>query len=190
MKKNILLCGVGGQGTVLASKLIAAAAMARDLPVMSAETIGMAQKGGSVTSYIRLGDGVQTPMMPKGVADVIIGFEPAETVRCLPYLKQGGAVVVNACPIMPVTAVLADNGYDGKNMIAWLRKKVEKLTVVDCDAACRELGSDRVANMVLLGAALRTGELPVTREDIEQALKGRLKQSLWDVNLRALDYAE
>ena len=85
MNKSILLCGVGGQGTVLASKLIAGAAMAKDIPVMSAETIGMAQKGGSVFSYIRLGDDLYTPMIPMGGADIIIGFEPAETVRMLPF---------------------------------------------------------------------------------------------------------
>lgn len=188
MKKNIVLCGVGGQGTVLASKLIAAAAMDRDLPVMSAETIGMAQKGGSVTSFIRLGDGLATPMMPRGAADVIIGFEPAETVRAFPYLKRGGSVVVNTRAIMPVTAVLADTGYEGSVMTEWLRGHAEHLTMVDCSAACEELGSSRVANMVLLGAAVRTGELPVTMEDIVKAMKSRLRENLWEINLKALMY--
>ena len=86
MNKNIVLCGVGGQGTVLASKLIAQSAMEKQIPVMSAETIGMAQKGGSVFSYLRMGDNLHTPMIPKGSADLIIGFEPAETVKMLPYL--------------------------------------------------------------------------------------------------------
>ena len=90
MNKNILLCGVGGQGTVLASKLIAQAAMNKNIPVMSAETIGMAQKGGSVVSYIRLGDNLYTPMIAKKEADIIVGFEPAEAVRMMPYLKDGG----------------------------------------------------------------------------------------------------
>ena len=81
MNKNIVLCGVGGQGTVLASKLIAAAAMKKGIPVMSAETIGMAHRGGSVFSHIRLGENLHSPMIAKGTADLVIGFEPGETVR-------------------------------------------------------------------------------------------------------------
>ena len=87
MQTNILICGVGGQGIVLTSKLIAATAVEHDVPVMSAETIGMAQKGGSVFSFLRLGEGIASPMFPEGSADILIGFEPAETVRMLPYLK-------------------------------------------------------------------------------------------------------
>lgn len=190
MNCNIVLTGVGGQGTVLASKLIAGAAMAREIPVMSAETIGMAQKGGSVFSFIRLGDGLCTPMLPEKSADLLIAFEPAEAVRMLPYLKEGGSVVVNSCPVKPVTAVLASAAYDGTEMIAYLRKKVKDLTVVDCDEACARLHSTRVTNMVLLGAALETGKLPVTKEDIREVLKKRLKESLWEMNFKALDYSK
>ena len=85
MNKNIVLCGVGGQGTVLASKLIAAAAMKKGLSVMSAETIGMAQRGGSVFSHVRIGDDVCSPMIARGSADLIVGFEPGEAVRMLPF---------------------------------------------------------------------------------------------------------
>ena len=106
MRKNIILCGVGGQGIVLTSKLLAAAAMAKGIPVMSAETIGMAQKGGSVFSFLRMGEELYSPMFPKGTADLLIGFEPAEAVRMLPYLKSEGTVVLNTHPIQPVTATL------------------------------------------------------------------------------------
>ena len=87
MQKNIILTGVGGQGTVLASKLIAAASLAKGYEVMSAETIGMAQRGGSVFSHLRMGSGPHAPLIGRGKADLIIGFEPAETVRQLPFLK-------------------------------------------------------------------------------------------------------
>ena len=110
MNKNIILCGVGGQGTVLASKLIAAAAMEKGIPVMSAETIGMAQRGGSVFSHVRMGENLYSPMIAKGTADMILGFEPGETVRMLPYLKKNGAVVVSYRAVMPVTASLAKTG--------------------------------------------------------------------------------
>lgn len=189
MNKNILLCGVGGQGTVLASKLIAQAAMNKDIPVMSAETIGMAQKGGSVFSYIRLGDDLYTPMIPKGGADIIIGFEPAEAVRMLPYLKKGGSVIVNSCPTKPVTAVLSDSTYEGSQMIEYLKTNVEKLTVIDCNKAAEEIGSSKVMNMILLGAALNTGEIPISKDEIKETIKQKTKPQFLDLNYKAIEYA-
>lgn len=190
MNKNILLCGVGGQGTVLASKLIAQAAMNKDIPVMSAETIGMAQKGGSVFSYIRLGDDLFTPMIPLGSADIIIGFEPAETVRVLPYLKKGGSVIVNSCITKPVTAMVADNAYSGEEMIQFLKKHVENLTIVDCNEASEKVGSAKTVNMILLGAALDTGEIPVSKEDVKEAVAKRVKTEFLEMNCKALDYVK
>ena len=84
MRKNVLVCGVGGQGTVLASRLIALAAMEKGMEARGAETIGMAQRGGSVVSHVRIGEEIHSPLIPYKAADVIIGFEPAEAVRCLP----------------------------------------------------------------------------------------------------------
>lgn len=188
MNKNILLCGVGGQGIVLASKLIAQAAMENSLPVMSAETIGMAQKGGSVFSHVRIGSNLSTPMIPKGGADVIIGFEPAEAVRMLPYLKKDGTVIVNSCPTKPVTAMLSASSYTGKEMLAYLKKNVERLTVVDCERAASEIGSLKVVNMILLGAAAATGELPISMADIKNCLAKRLKPQLLEMNYKALEY--
>ena len=188
MNKNILLCGVGGQGIVLASKLIAQAAMENSLPVMSAETIGMAQKGGSVFSHVRIGSDLSTPMIPKGGADVIIGFEPAEAVRMLPYLKKDGTVIVNSCPTKPVTAMLSASSYTGKEMLAYLKKNVERLTVVDCERAASEIGSLKVVNMILLGAAAATGELPISMADIKTYLAKRLKPQLLEMNYKALEY--
>ena len=107
MSKSVILCGVGGQGTVLASKLISYAAMAKGEEVKSAETIGMAQRGGSVTSHIRIGEEAFSPLIPKGKADVMIAFEPAEAVRNLDYLKPDGVVVVSQKAVKPVTASLS-----------------------------------------------------------------------------------
>lgn len=189
MNKNILLCGVGGQGTVLASKLLAAAAMEKNIPVMSAETIGMAQKGGSVFSHLRMGDDIQTPMLGKNSADVIIGFEPAEAVRMLPYLAENGFVVVNKCPVIPVTSVLKASAYNGSEMIEYLKQQVKNLIVVDGSAACREVGSPKALNMVLLGAALESGVLPFTAEEIKNVMQKRVKPQFYELNCRALEYA-
>lgn len=188
MNKNIVLCGVGGQGTVLASKLIAAAAMKKGIPVMSAETIGMAQRGGSVFSHIRLGEKLHSPMIAKGTADLIIGFEPGETVRMLPFLKEGGQVVTAGCAVMPVTATLGNTAYSGEEMTAYLEKVTENLLVVDTQKACAELGSAKVLNMILLGAAIRSGALGLTEEEIKTAVKERLPEKFHELNFRALEY--
>ena len=190
MNKNIILCGVGGQGTVLASKLISAAAMARGLSVCSAETIGMAQRGGSVCSYIKIGSNSDCPMIGRGSADMIIAFEPGEAGRMLPYLKKGGQVIVNSHFVMPVTAALSGSDYNGTNMIDYLQKYVDNLLVVDTEKACAELGSAKVVNVLLLGAALATGALGLTEEDIKKAMEKKVKAKFHELNYRALAYGE
>ncbi len=188
MNKNIVLCGVGGQGTVLASKLIAAAAMKKDIPVMSAETIGMAQRGGSVFSHVRMGENLYSPMIAMGTADMIIGFEPGETVRMLPYLKDGGQVVVSKRSIMPVTATLSGSSYNGEEMITYLQAHVRNLIVVDTEKACAEIGSPKVLNILLLGAAIHSGVLGLSQEDIKDAIRNRLPEKFHELNFRALEY--
>jgi len=188
MQSNILICGVGGQGIVLTSKLIAAAAMEHDIPVMSAETIGMAQKGGSVFSFLRLGDDIYCPMFPEKTADIIIGFEPAEAVRMLPYLKDGGQVVVNTHPIMPVTATLSGSDYTGNEMLDYLQRNVKNVVLVDGNKAIEEIGSPKVLNMVMLGAAVRNGVLPFSVDDIEDTMKKTVRPQFVELNSKALRY--
>lgn len=187
-QKNIILCGVGGQGTVLASKLLAAAAMSKNIPVMSAETIGMAQRGGSVFSHLRMGDSLYAPMIETGTADLIIGFEPGETVRMLPYLKKGGHVVTSIRAVKPVTATLSGSDYDAPQMIEYLKEHVPNLTLVDASRACAEIGSPKVLNTVLLGAAIRTGVLDFSITEIEDILKQTLPEKFHAMNLKALNY--
>lgn len=188
MNKNILLCGVGGQGTVLASKLIAAAAMKKGLSVMSAETIGMAQRGGSVFSHIRIGDNLHSPMIATGTADILIGFEPGETVRMLPYLKKDGQVIVSSHAIIPVTAVLSNGSYDPEAMLAYLKQTVAHLLVIDTEEACLTLGSSKILNILLLGAAIESGALGLTESEIKDAIKERLPERFHELNFRALNY--
>lgn len=189
MSTNIILCGVGGQGTILASKLIASAAMERSIPVKTAETIGMAQRGGSVFSHVRLGDDVASPLMARGAADLIIAFEPAEAARQLPFLKKGGCVVVSTRPVVPVSAMTGGPAYDLEGIMAYLRANVANLVEVDADQAAADLGSAKCLNVVLLGAAARAGELGLSTDDLLTAIHGRLPQRLWELNERALAYA-
>ena len=190
MQKNIILTGVGGQGTVLASKLIAAASLAKGYEVMSAETIGMAQKGGSVFSHLRVGEGLYSPMIRKGTADLLLAFEPAEAVRMLPYLRETGTLVVSSHPVMPVTAALAGTDYTGSEMVAYLRREVRELHVLDGAAAAREVGSPKALNVIMLGAALASGALDfLTEEDVCAAIRLRVKPQFVEMNERALRYA-
>ena len=186
MKKDIILCGVGGQGTILASRLIASAAMNRGVPILTAETIGMAQRGGSVFSHIRIGEGAHSPLIARGKADLIIGFEPGETVRQLPFLKPDGAVVVNCRPVMPVSASIGQSSYDAQEMLDYLKKNVQRLILVDGEQAARELGSSKTLNVVLLGAAMAGGELGFSGEEMEKAVAGRVPERFLELNRRAL----
>ena len=189
MRKNIRLCGVGGQGTILASRLIATAAMDKGIEIKTAETIGMAQRGGSVFSHVRLGEGANAPLIGKGEVDLIIGFEPGETVRQLPMLRKGGAVVVSSRPVMPVSAMIGQSGYDPSKMIEYLKENVERLTIVDADKAAQDLGSAKTLNVVLLGAALRSGELGLTEEDLMNAVREKVPEKLVALNMRALAWS-
>lgn len=188
MQTNILICGVGGQGIVLTSKLIAATAVEHDIPVMSAETIGMAQKGGSVFSFLRLGEGIASPMFPEGTADILIGFEPAEAVRMFPYLKKGGSVIVNTHPIMPVTASLSGTAYTGTEMLDYLKRNSDNVTLIDGEKACAEIGSPKVLNMIMLGAAIASGFMPFTRDEVEQTMRKTVKPQFHEINAKALGY--
>lgn len=189
MNNDIILCGVGGQGTVLASKLLASAAMEKGVTVKTAETIGMAQRGGSVFSHVRLGDEASSPLIGKGRADLIIAFEPAEAARQLSYLRDGGTVVVSNRAVVPVSATVGGPAYDAQAIMAYLEQAVDNLVVVDAEAAAHDLGSAKCLNVVLLGAALRSGALELTEKDIAAAIKRLVPERFHELNLTALKYA-
>lgn len=185
-KVNVLICGVGGQGTVLAAKVLSQAALVKGEHVLSAETIGMAQRGGSVVSHVRIGDDVFSPLIPFGKADIIIAFEAAEAVRNISYLKKGGMVIVNNKVVQPVTASLSGKSFDENEMISYLEKSCENTIVVDTEKACADLGSPKVANMVLLGAATKTGL--VEKDDLKAAIKMLVKPDFYELNCKAVDW--
>lgn len=190
MTNNIILCGVGGQGTVLASKILANAAMDKNIPVKTAETIGMAQRGGSVFSHVRLGEGAASPLIGKGRADLIIGFEPAEAVRQLPYLRKGGSMVVSNSPIIPASAYTGGPAYDLDAILSYLSETVGQLIVVDAQRAAADLGSSKCLNVVLLGAAARSGALVLSQSDIAHAIKRLVPERFQELNARALNYTK
>lgn len=183
MNKDILICGVGGQGTVLASKIIAEAAMDAGHAVHSAETIGMAQRGGSVTSHVRIGEAF-SPLIPRESADVLLSFEPAEAVRNLIYLKQDGLVIVNSDPTKPVTESLHDTGYDGKEMVSYLQKK-RRTIVTSAEEICAPFGSTRYFNIAILGVAAGCGKLGFSVQDILRVIERKVPARFVETNKAA-----
>lgn len=183
MNKDIMICGVGGQGTVLASKIIAASAMEEGSAVHSAETIGMAQRGGPVTSHVRIGEDAFSPLIPIGGADLLIAFEPSEAVRNLRYLKKDGFVIVNRIPMKPTT-LGGSEGYDGKAEIAFLRSKCNCL-VVDSDELCAPFGSSKFFNVAVLGSAAGTGKLGIGADTIKKTIVDIVPERFQEKNLAA-----
>jgi indolepyruvate ferredoxin oxidoreductase beta subunit len=191
---NCLITGVGGQGTVLMARLVGSAAILRGLDVLGAETIGMAQRGGSVVSHIRIGEGPRSPLIPPGRADMVIAFEPAEAVRVLPFLAPDGKVLALDRGVAPVTSSLALNGagavkaaYDPAAMTLYLRQTLaDRLSLIDGEALIRRCGNARVINTALLGAAVKLGLLPFTLGEIEEVIRTKLPAKFVDLNLAAL----
>ena len=196
---NVIIAGVGGQGTVLASKLIAYAAMERGDFVRTAETIGMAQRGGSVLGHVRIlnanevndGTSLLSPLVPKGAADLLIGFEPGEAVRAIDFLRPGGVAVVAKQIVAPVTATLAKTSYDGQAELDYLHslvesKRIGKLIVVDGQEICLTCGSPRVLNVALLGAAAASGALGFSADLFDRAIEAQVKERFVTLNKQAL----
>lgn len=184
MNKDILVCGVGGQGTVLASKLIASAAMNRGFNIHCAETIGMAQRGGPVTSHIRIGEDVFSPLIPKGNADVILAFEPAEAVRNLSYLKADGTVIVNSVPVKPISESLNDTGYDGVEMLEYIKSKCHCI-IIDAQTLCAPFGSSKYFNVAILGAAVGADAIGLSADDILGEIESLVSDKFVETNKKA-----
>lgn len=180
---------MGGQGTVLASKLLAFAAMQKGAEVRTSETIGMAQRGGCVVSHVRMGHDIASPMVPKHSAQVIIGFEPGEAVRCLDYLAEDGVVIVNRKGVMPITANFGAKKYDADAMLEYLKENVKELIVVDGEDICRQCGSGKVLNIALLAAAAKTGRLGMSVDELKDAIVKRMPEKFHEINLKAVDIA-
>lgn len=194
---NVLLAGVGGQGTVLAAKVLAKAAQSKGWQVRTAETIGMAQRGGSVTSHVRMGsDGeeVLAPLVTKGAADVVIAFEPGEAARTLPFLAPGGVLVTATSAIQPVTAALASAPYSGEAVVEQLQRSTGSpssvlFVPVDDKALVEATGNRKALNMMLLAVAVAQNRIPISLDELKAAVKACVKPQFVPMNLAAIDEA-
>jgi indolepyruvate ferredoxin oxidoreductase beta subunit len=181
---NIVIAGVGGQGTVLASKIIAeAAAISGYSAVRTGETIGMSQRGGSVVSFVRFGE-CDSPYFAKGQADLLLAFEVCEAARCLPYLKKGGTAVINDSCINPVTVSLGTAVYDTEKMKNFINENARAIFINAAEAA-KAAGSEKCVNTVMLGAAAGGGALPLSKEAFTAAIKNCVKTKFVEMNIKA-----
>ncbi len=182
---RIYMTGVGGQGTLTATTLLARTALDQGLDVVAGEVHGMAQRGGVVESVVLLG-GWLSPKLGHGEADVIMGFEPLETLRALPYLAPGGVIFSSVDPLPPLGVSLGRDAYPAQEDInARVAAAAAKYRHLPCRALGREAGSVQSGNTVLLGAVCASGVLPFGPEALEAAIRRHLPPRLVDVNLRA-----
>ena len=191
---DAILAGVGGQGTVLAAKVLAQAAQSKGWQVRTAETIGMAQRGGSVVSHVRMGDAgeeVFSPLVARGQARLIVAFEPAEGARALPFLAPDGILVSASTAIQPVTTALSGVPYRTSEVMEHLNAALgSRFIPVDDASVLAQLGTTKALNTVLLASALSTGRVPLTLNDLREAIRICVKPRFVELNLRAIDLAE
>jgi indolepyruvate ferredoxin oxidoreductase beta subunit len=180
---DIIIAGVGGQGNILASRIIADAAIEAGYHVTIGETFGMSQRGGSVASHLRFAQKVYGPLIPEGTADLVIGLEPLEALRyATTYLKQGGVIVTSSHRVLP-----SEGDYPELSRIYEFSKKIAaKLYSLDAGKLAKEAGDILSSNIVMIGAACGVGVIPVKEEQLKNAIKERLPKST-DMNFKAFD---
>lgn len=181
MTKSILMSGVGGQGTILAAKLLTLGLMSAGYDVKMSEIHGMSQRGGSVTSDVVYGDKVYSPVIEEGSADMIVAFEELEALRYINFLKKGGKVIVNDCRVKPMSVLSGKSEYPAD--IPSTLKSLADTTVVPAYEKARQLGSLKVMNVVLLGYTVRF--LGLDGIDWEKIIRENTKPQFAEMNIKA-----
>ncbi|MCS3901022.1 2-oxoacid:acceptor oxidoreductase family protein [Methanococcus voltae] len=190
-KCDIIISGVGGQGIVLASRLIATMALKKDYKISTAETIGMSQRGGSVVSNLRLDSHRKGSLIPKGQANVIIGFEPAEAYRYNDYLNSNANVLLNSNPIYSSSKTLENEIYSQNevNKIIKIFKINSKLTVCNFNKMASDFGNLKTMNIMMIAVACLCNYLPFSIDDLKNTINTEMPNKIKDINLKAVDFA-
>ncbi len=184
---RLIIVAVGGQGNLLASKVLGEAALLSEVPVRMSEIHGMAQRGGVVESAIVFGDASST-IISDGEADVLVGFEPSETLRALNKCNTDTSVITNMAPLPPFTVAIGRGTYPDLNQAQDLIKaKTRRLIAFDAVELATAAGNVMSVNIVLLGALIQTGILPIPRQYLEAAIRTKTKAAFVDVNLKAFE---
>lgn len=181
--KGIMIVGVGGQGTLLASKMLGYVLLKQGYDVKVSEVHGMSQRGGSVVTYVRYGEKVYSPVIDKGEADVIISFEKLEAARWIEYLKPGGQIITNTQEIEPMPVITGAAGYPS-GLVEKMRQAGARVDAADFLAIAEEAGSAKAVNTALLGRFSRYFP-EISHEDWQDAVKSILPEKLVELNLRA-----
>lgn len=181
--KNITIVGVGGQGTLLASRILGNLIIGEGYDVKVSEVHGMSQRGGSVVTYVKYGEKVYSPIIDKGEADIILAFEKLEAYRYLPYLKKDGTIIVNNQEIDPMPVITGALKYP-ENIIEEISESV-KLIEVDAITKARELGNVKVVNVILIGLLAKSTDIPY--EKWISTIKTTVPAKFLDVNIKAFD---
>jgi indolepyruvate ferredoxin oxidoreductase beta subunit len=184
---RLIIVAVGGQGNLLASSVLGEAALLSDIELNMSEIHGMAQRGGVVESSLVFG-GAKSPIIADGEADVLVGFEPAETLRALGRCNKNTVVITSLAPLMPFTVNIGQGVYpDLDELQARIRAKIAKLIAFNAATLAKESGNVLSVNMVLLGALAQTEILPFSADTIKEAMKRKTKKAFLDSNLKAFD---
>jgi len=182
-----VIVAVGGQGNLLASSVLGEAALLTGIPLHMSEIHGMAQRGGVVESALIFGDAKST-IIADGEADVLVGFEPSETLRAINKCNAETVVITNLAPLMPFTVNIGQGVYpDLARLQELIRAKTRKLIAFNAAALAKEAGNSLAVNMVLLGALTQTGVLPLTKENVTEAMRRKTKKAFLDANLKAFE---
>jgi indolepyruvate ferredoxin oxidoreductase beta subunit len=184
---KIYLIGIGGQGTIKTATIIGEAAMFQGLNVVMSEVHGMAQRGGTVVTEIKIGQ-AESPLIEKNAADLILAFEPSEILRTLDKIGNQTRVIANSSTIIPFTVSLGISEYPDKNQLfAKLKKEVDNFHLIEAEKLAKNAGNLIATNIVLLGAALAIPEFPIEKEMIIESVRKNLPARLININLNALE---
>ena len=184
---RLIIVAVGGQGNLLASKVLGEAALISGVPVRMSEIHGMAQRGGVVESAIVFGD-AESSIISDNEADILLGFEPAETLRAINRANKNTIVITNTATLPPFTVSIGKGVYPPIDTItALLREKCKSLVAIDAMKIARDAGTPMSVNIVLLGALVQSGRLGFSKENMIEAIKGRTKKDFIDMNIKAFE---
>lgn len=184
MTKNVMIVGVGGQGSLLASKLLGHLLLTEGYDVKVSEVHGMSQRGGSVVTYVRFGEKVYSPIIDKGEADFIVSFEQLEAARYLPCLKKGGRIVTNSQKIDPMPVITGAAEYP-ENLLGKLKEAGVQVDAMDCVSLAEEAGSVKAVNIVLLGRLSNYFDIPL--EKWEKAIEACVPAKFVELNKKAFE---
>lgn len=183
MTKNIMIVGVGGQGTLLASRILGNTVITEGYDVKVSEVHGMSQRGGSVVTYVKYGEKVYSPIIDKGEADIILAFEMLEAYRAMPYLKKGGKMIVNTQEIAPMPVITGAVKYP-ENIAEKLKANID-VTCVDALSLAIKAGNSKAVNVVLIGLMAKNTD--ISYDTWVQTIRATVPEKFLEVNLRAFD---